>query len=399
MKISAVPASSTHPNNNNESSKHETVAPHKNHKFHKKQSKRKHRHENDSSSSCCSECSDSGSDSSSTANNRGQQKRGGNKSTNFKPTTAAATTTTTTSSDSSDDDDSEDEFPKMNVSSGRGNPKPNNKLNATADGADGASSSDMELPALVSAAIQRVESFSDGENSKTDPIPQYTSTLLRDFMVKTQMMGSTFTAAAAAASNSAVDKKDGRQFDGSGGGAAAAAATTTTATSNHWQQCNKDIKTESPQLPESAPQKRKRGRPKKQIPLVVNDVSLPASECPLSPPRPTFRSKIIFFFFFNFSDQRVTRLGHNIDTAQSRDDRRRNQQIDPQTTKQIADEKIGNVGRKTQAKHHQLGEEHLRHRKGLVSAETKETRRERVVVGGDDDEGHAVRRSARPGMA
>lgn len=54
---------------------------------------------------------------------------------------------------------------------------------------DGASSSDMELPALVSAAIQRVESYSESENSKSEPVLQYTSTLLHDFMVKTQMLG------------------------------------------------------------------------------------------------------------------------------------------------------------------------------------------------------------------
>lgn len=55
-------------------------------------------------------------------------------------------------------------------------------------GADGASSSDMELPALVSAAIQRVaESGSDGEIVR--PV-HYTSSLLRDFVAKTQMLGS-----------------------------------------------------------------------------------------------------------------------------------------------------------------------------------------------------------------
>ncbi len=218
MKISAVPASSTHSNNNNESSKH-VNAFNKNHKFHKKQSigHKQKRHDNDSTSSCCSECSDSGSDDSS----------------------------------SSDDDT---RFPKINLSSGRSTLKAaDNKINQTTDGADGASSSDMDLPALVSAAIQRVESFSDGESSKTDPIPQYTSTLLRDFMVKTQMMGSTFSAA----STAVVEKKDNRQLDGSGAG-------------SRWQNYNKDIKTESPLLSESVPQKRKRGRPKKQIPLAVN---------------------------------------------------------------------------------------------------------------------------------
>lgn len=234
----------------------------KNHKFHKKQSlgHKQKRHENDSSSSCCSECSDSGSDSSSATNNPTTKRS--NKSSNFKPTT------TSSESDTSDDIDSDDEsrFSKMNLTSRSNitdatNSKPNNKVNQTADGGDGASSSDMELPALVNAAIQRVESFSDGENSKTDPIPQYTSTLLRDFMVKTQMMGSTFTAV-----SSGIEKKENRQLEGIG-------------TSSRWQQCNKDIKTESPLLSESVPQKRKRGRPKKQMPLVVN-VALTTSESP-----------------------------------------------------------------------------------------------------------------------
>lgn len=236
----------------------------KNHKFHKKQSigHKQKRRENDSSSSCCSECSDSGSDSSSATNNPRTKRT--NKSSNVKPTS------TSSDSDTSDDVDSDDEsrFSKINLTSGRtnindaSNPKTNIKVNQTADGGDGASSSDMELPALVNAAIQRVESFSDGENSKTDPIPQYTSTLLRDFMVKTQMMGSTFTAV-----SSGIEKKENRQAsDGIG-------------TSSRWQQCSKDIKTESPLLSESVPQKRKRGRPKKQMPLVVN-VGLTTSESP-----------------------------------------------------------------------------------------------------------------------
>lgn len=49
-----------------------------------------------------------------------------------------------------------------------------------------------ELPALVSAAIQRVaESGSDGEI--VQPVHHYTSSLLRDFVAKTQMIGSNMT--------------------------------------------------------------------------------------------------------------------------------------------------------------------------------------------------------------
>lgn len=262
MKISAVPTSSTHSNNNNES--HANTA-NKNHKFHKKQSpghKPKRPGGNDSSSSCCSECSDSGSDSSNSATNNHSTKRS-NKSSNVRHTT------TSSDSDSSDEADSDDEsrFPKNKPGTRNDDSKPSNKINQTVDAADGASSSDMELPALVNAAIQRVESFSDGENSKTDPIPQYTSTLLRDFMVKTQMMGATFTAAS-------IDKKESRQFDGIG------------ASGGRWQQqhgSNKDIKTESPLLllpSDAVPQKRKRGRPKKQMPLVVNVGLSATSESP-----------------------------------------------------------------------------------------------------------------------
>uniref|UniRef100_A0A182LZH0 Histone-lysine N-methyltransferase n=1 Tax=Anopheles culicifacies TaxID=139723 RepID=A0A182LZH0_9DIPT len=60
----------------------------------------------------------------------------------------------------------------------------------TAEG--GSCSSDNELPALVSAAIRRVESGSDAESIRglSAPTQQYTSSLLRDFVVKTQMLGS-----------------------------------------------------------------------------------------------------------------------------------------------------------------------------------------------------------------
>uniref|UniRef100_A0A4Y0AMC0 Histone-lysine N-methyltransferase n=1 Tax=Anopheles funestus TaxID=62324 RepID=A0A4Y0AMC0_ANOFN len=60
----------------------------------------------------------------------------------------------------------------------------------TAEG--GSCSSDNELPALVNAAIRRVESGSDAESIRglSAPTQQYTSSLLRDFVVKTQMLGS-----------------------------------------------------------------------------------------------------------------------------------------------------------------------------------------------------------------
>lgn len=54
---------------------------------------------------------------------------------------------------------------------------------------DNASSSDMELPALVSEAIRRVESESDAESARAVPRVQYNSSLLQDFVAKTQMLG------------------------------------------------------------------------------------------------------------------------------------------------------------------------------------------------------------------
>ncbi|XP_055908017.1 histone-lysine N-methyltransferase ash1 [Eupeodes corollae] len=52
----------------------------------------------------------------------------------------------------------------------------------------GLSSSDNELPALVSAAIKCVESDSDSHSNCTQPKIQYTSSLLQDFMEKTQKL-------------------------------------------------------------------------------------------------------------------------------------------------------------------------------------------------------------------
>uniref|UniRef100_A0A182VWH7 Histone-lysine N-methyltransferase n=1 Tax=Anopheles minimus TaxID=112268 RepID=A0A182VWH7_9DIPT len=90
----------------------------------------------------------------------------------------------------------------------------------TAEG--GSCSSDNELPALVSAAIRRVESGSDAESLRglSAPTQQYTSSLLRDFVVKTQMLGSVGGNAALAsvsgsAANSAVS---GGGIGGGGGG-------------------------------------------------------------------------------------------------------------------------------------------------------------------------------------
>lgn len=62
--------------------------------------------------------------------------------------------------------------------------------------ADNASSSDMELPALVRAAIKCVESASDTEQTKIESNThrsQYTSSLLQDFVAKTQALSKNLT--------------------------------------------------------------------------------------------------------------------------------------------------------------------------------------------------------------
>ncbi|EDW49799.1 GM17444 [Drosophila sechellia] len=66
----------------------------------------------------------------------------------------------------------------------------------------GISSSDNELPSLVQAAIKRVESDTEDTTvegsfrkaAKDKNLPQYQSTLLQDFMEKTQMLGQTVNA-------------------------------------------------------------------------------------------------------------------------------------------------------------------------------------------------------------
>ncbi|XP_058169354.1 histone-lysine N-methyltransferase ash1 [Anopheles ziemanni] len=92
----------------------------------------------------------------------------------------------------------------------------------TAEG--GSCSSDNELPALVSAAIRRVESGSDAESirgANAGPTQQYTSSLLREFVVKTQMLGSVGSGSGAAASGSGGNVLVGA---GTGGSSKATAA-------------------------------------------------------------------------------------------------------------------------------------------------------------------------------
>lgn len=178
---------------------------------------KKRRNDSTSNSSCCSACteSDDDSDSSSFCSKDKRVTKSVKQFTNpktEKPNIRRAATTSriinrkkpvTDSSDSDSDtsDDSSDSAPTEKRSSPtKPQQKFKNDLLKTVPGvsnqnlnADGASSSDMELPALVRAAIQRVESCSEGENSKTESISKthYTSSLLRDFVTKSQMLGST----------------------------------------------------------------------------------------------------------------------------------------------------------------------------------------------------------------
>ncbi|XP_055856799.1 histone-lysine N-methyltransferase ash1 isoform X2 [Episyrphus balteatus] len=104
----------------------------------------------------------------------------------------------------------------------------------------GLSSSDNDLPALVNAAIKCVESDSDSHSLCTQPKIQYTSTLLQDFMVKTQML------------SESADK----------GKKSCETATTSTASTS----------TSIINRGEQTLVRKKRGRPKKSLnPVVVNE--------------------------------------------------------------------------------------------------------------------------------
>lgn len=120
--------------------------------------------------------------------------------------------------------------------------------------ADGASSSDMELPnALVQAAILCVESGSEGENTKIEQnnSTQYTSSLLRDFVEKTQMIGSNMSPAKQPLSTSKVEEK-----------ANVSPKITTLA-----------AKKAEPAETYSVKATKKRGRPRKQ-PTVIDDIAV-----------------------------------------------------------------------------------------------------------------------------
>ncbi|XP_061503996.1 histone-lysine N-methyltransferase ash1 isoform X1 [Anopheles gambiae] len=101
----------------------------------------------------------------------------------------------------------------------------------TAEG--GSCSSDNELPALVSAAIRRVESGSDAESIRglSAPTQQYTSSLLRDFVVKTQMLG-TVGGGGAGAMPAGVSGSAANSAGGGGGGGGSPSSSSSSSSSS-----------------------------------------------------------------------------------------------------------------------------------------------------------------------
>ncbi|XP_038122392.1 histone-lysine N-methyltransferase ash1 isoform X2 [Culex quinquefasciatus] len=165
----------------------------------------------DSSSCFTNSCSDDEEDSDSSSS--GHHKKDGSTSSQkkqkfVKRKKANRSVSTSSSSDGSDDSSDSDSSSDGDVANGAplsmstpAKPVAASQPVAMPD-ADAGSSSDTELPALVNAAIMRVaESGSDGESTA---MPQYTSSLLRDFVAKTAMLGagSSESAAASAAPSS-----------------------------------------------------------------------------------------------------------------------------------------------------------------------------------------------------
>lgn len=206
MKIAAISSGRSNNNNNNHSKVNSTAEGANSSPVCGNFSSSLNKDESESTSSVCSECTRTDSDSSDASGEKKNRTKEALASKGTKDTRASSSSAS--GSDSSDDDNLDD-FSDSDEGSDRSEKvqlpkaftKANNKIRpppradtSELEGDDGASSSDMELPDLVTAAIQRVESGSDGENTKTAlATTQYTSTLLHDFMVKTQMLGTTLT--------------------------------------------------------------------------------------------------------------------------------------------------------------------------------------------------------------
>lgn len=201
MKIAAV--SSGRPTNNNVNHNNNNHAKEDDSgddvERHEHYSSSVHKDDSDTSSSC-SECVRSDSESTDASHQRKRRTKKMIKNKQEKSGSSSSDSGTDSSDDdhldSSDSDEvselSTSPIKKMFTNSGqkRGTPPRNNMLDL--DGAASSSNnSDMELPDLVTAAIQRVESESDAGSGKGVQVgtTQYTSSLLHDFIMKTQMLG------------------------------------------------------------------------------------------------------------------------------------------------------------------------------------------------------------------
>lgn len=228
MKLTAIPKSPFRENKNavtnananqkplNKERKESQGASNQRNNNNEKMLSKKRRQDSTSNSSCCSDCTETDdSDSSSLcsknkrttkpikhySNNKIDKNRRTVTTSRTVVRKKVSTESSDTNSDSSDDSSDDESIEKHSpMPKSQRNFKNDLLKNATGVAtnqnlADNASSSDMELPALVRAAIQRVESCSDGENSKVEQnnSTQYTSSLLRDFVAKTQMLGSNLT--------------------------------------------------------------------------------------------------------------------------------------------------------------------------------------------------------------
>ncbi|XP_059621985.1 histone-lysine N-methyltransferase ash1 [Phlebotomus argentipes] len=260
-----------------------------------------------SSSSCCSACNGSESDSSSDENTNAKQQKLPKKQKKLrrKKANRSASTSSGGRTDSSDSESSDEVLQEINpedlaailptesfnefdnpATSGASAPTQTSSTTQAANAsrfgqvkiassvpssltdacADGGSSSDMELPAIVNAAIQLVENCSDSEASGRPSAPPvtYNSPLLLDFMVKTQMLGK--TSSSLAEETSLPQGPSGSGDKGSAGKLESESLTPTASSSGSKSTAAVATSSASVESKENVPVvevKRKRGRPKK----------------------------------------------------------------------------------------------------------------------------------------
>lgn len=208
-------------------------------------------------SSCCSACTETDSDSTLQCTKSQRTKKTIKRIVNSANKGGIVNSSSAESgSDSSEEDSSDSELhstPKLKENALIAKAAGVSTLRNEALTADGASSSDMELPALVSAAIQRVESCSDNEVTKPRLAnTQYTSSLLREFVAQTQKLGSSLTDNTFSATNYT------------------ASSNVLGNTTNEKNKSNSAAKTtQSVNAQDNYIQKKKRGRPRKQPTLSI----------------------------------------------------------------------------------------------------------------------------------